>query len=184
MTAKPFTSGLVSVNDLNGAAYVLDRSAVAVAVANTTETTVYSYAIPANALGSDWALEMVVRGELRDDSAQTMTLRVKLAATTMFAGATSFGVAATQDFLVWLELSNQGATNSQKLTGRFEVAAGATAATTTGTGNINVDSQHNGVFGGTAAVDTTSSATLTVTVQWDGTPSVGLTKKYGRAVLL
>lgn len=178
---KPFASAFVDVNDLNDVAYVYDRSATAVAVANTTETTIYSVSVGASALGSNWALAALIRGTLRDESAQTFTLRVKFGGTTMYVGSTTFALAATQRWRLELDLANLGAANSQDLNGVF-ITNLNTTGTTTGTGGLGGASV--GEFGGTATEDTTSAKTLAVTVQWGGTPAVGLTKLYADALLL
>ncbi|MBC7743210.1 MAG: hypothetical protein H7061_13505, partial [Bdellovibrionaceae bacterium] len=155
-------TGLKWVN--NG---VMNRNMTAVAVTNTiVETAIYSYSIPAGALGTVSGVRLNLAGTYLNNSGAARTVRVKVmyGATVLFDDTSiSFATAAVaRAYQFSLNLFNAGATNSQKLNGTamFSNAAAATA----GTGDFTITNTLNTVLYGTAAVDSTVAQTLQVTV--------------------
>ena len=149
-----------NAEDLVRKSYVdlLDRAMGDVTVANTTtETSVYSFSISGNKLGTVGGVRLVVSGTASTlNLINELTIRVKLGATTIFTfntnnnESTSPGTQRAIKFVV--ELFNT-ATNAQRV--HFHgfwrdasVPLGAWDAY------------------GTAAEDTTTAKTLDVTVQW------------------
>jgi hypothetical protein len=135
---------------------LLDRNASNVTVSNsTTETTIYSYNVPAGLLGTTRGLRVRIRGTYTNNSGsnKTIRLRLKLGATTVL-DKTSAAVATSAtaaNFFSTFIISNAGATNSQEAAMQFLAdRAGAIV------GPI--------IMTGTAAVDTTSAQTLTITI--------------------
>lgn len=141
------------------------HSATGVTIGNTvTETAIVSRQIDANSLGTTGIIRFRICGNvLQNSGTQTGTLKVKLGATTLYNGVTpAFSANATRRGLV-IEgtIHNQGATNSQRLTGSLFI--GNPTAPTTGIGSFATTMPISGIFGGTSTVDTTANQTLEVT---------------------
>ena len=88
MAAKPFASGHIldaaDVNDLTG---ILDRSTSTVDVVSTvTETTIYTFSVPANAMSTNRMLRLTMIGDVlnNDGTNRQFTVRIKFGATTMY----------------------------------------------------------------------------------------------------
>lgn len=134
----------------------IDTDSAAVTVSNTTaETSIYSYSLPANTLGTEGILRIVVSGTYLNNSGanRTQTVRFKYGGTTMI-NVTSGNIATsatTGTFTYTFYLMAHGATNVQQawFTGTHESGTGV---------KVILDD------GGTAAVDSTSSQTIDVTV--------------------
>jgi hypothetical protein len=129
---------------------ILSKVTADVTVTNTaTETAVYTYSLPANSLGTNNRLRLVIQGEHRCQSTcdfasgDGYSFRLKYGATTLFAALVQPNKTALVPFQADFLLSGDGATNSQ-------------AGLLTGAGEGQ----------GTAAVDSTAAQTLQVTVQW------------------
>lgn len=164
---------------------ILDRSHSTVDVTNTTtETSIYSKSIDANALGVNGGVRLFIAGDMLMNTAGTMTLRVKLGSTTILASNT-FSLTAESVRGKWtLEIwfLNQGVANSQ-IMGTLFILAEQDAA------SWEISSLGGGSAGGlggsglgTAAEDTTSARTLDVTAQWSAT-SASLSFRKEMAVL-
>jgi hypothetical protein len=138
---------------------------VAVAtVANTgTETAVYTYAVPGGTLGSTRALRLTLIGDQLQNFAgsDTLTVRVKYGATTIYTGAFAVGQHADRrSFRLECMLSALNATNAQ-----VAVATGVLggATTTAGTGAAPASTIEGAHV--TVAEDSTASKNLVVTIQ-------------------
>lgn len=153
---------------------IVDRSTTPTGVASNTtaETTLYTYTVKANTLGTDRAIRLNIRGTFRIETSCTLTLRIKFGATTMWADVTPSRTAVAGVIGSWMldvTLQASGATNSQKLGG--DLYLGNLIAATNGNGDM---SQAEGAAGnlanscapyGTAAIDSTADAAFVVTVQ-------------------
>ena len=145
---------------------VLNRDVTARSVDNTvTETSIYSFSVPASTLGTDKKLRLTVFGEIRNSfGAATFAVRGKYGATT---------------FSTFSSLSNAVEATGRAIKMVFEIAAFNSANAQIGVGELNVGA--NGGFGGSAtgfgavghtiktdmAEDSALSKTLEVTVQHD-----------------
>jgi hypothetical protein len=146
---------------------VEDRSSSTTTVSNTTtETSVYSYSIPASTLGSTGALRVTLFGTYANTSGsnRTVTVKVKLGSTTLYDDVTGnpSSNANTRAVQFNLILLNANSTNAQKLAGNLMF--GNAGATTNGTGELGSTATRNVPIYGTASEDTTSAKTLDITV--------------------
>lgn len=137
---------------------LLDRNNTDVTVENTTtETSIYSFSIPANKLGATGGVRLTINGTAANNNlTNQLTVRIKLGATTVVTiGPTNNNSTAGTQF---------PATISMDL---FNTATGAQRAMAWLRWLIDPSSpvQHAGFYG-TAAEDTTAARTLDVTVQW------------------
>jgi len=134
----------------------LDTDSSAVSVSNTiTETTIYSYTVSANELGTNKIVNGIIQGTYLNNSGanRTVRVRVKYGATTIL-DKTSGNLAAnasTGNFQIQFYLANQNATNVQEAYMICSFESGA---------NVSVNFDDRGV----AAIDSTSSQSLVVTV--------------------
>lgn len=134
----------------------LSTDSTQVTVSNSvTETTLYTYSIPANQLGTDKVLEGLVEGTYLNNSAanRTVRVRVKYGATTILDKTSgNLGTSATSGtFSINFYLANQGANNVQQAYMYCSFESGA---------NVSVDFTDRGV----AAIDSTTTQSLVVTV--------------------
>jgi hypothetical protein len=177
MAAKPFASGhklaAADVNDLVG---VIDRSTSVVdVVSSTTETSVYSKVIAADAMSTDRMLRLTLKATYLNSTGGgvDITPRFKFGGTTHWGEAITLSSSATRRRIRWIvEIENLGATNVQEFEGVFSTSDAA-AASVAGIGNTT--SAYSGdvaghlhiLFGGSAAlaIDTTAAQTLQLTVQ-------------------
>jgi hypothetical protein len=146
------------------------RQASTVDVTNTTaETTVFSYAVPANELGTTRKLRCEMGGDYLNSSGVTPTLqlRIKYGGTTIFDDtvAVSSVSATRRPWYLMYSLCANASANAQCLFGFMLL--GTAGGATTGIGDIDTDEVETmGPFFNTAAVDSTVSQTLEVTVTW------------------
>lgn len=146
-----------------------------VTIANTvTETTVSTFSLPANILGTN---NMVIGTiylsdlDIRGAAGATLTLRLKYGATTLvsllFAPA---GTATNGQAKIEVYLAAVGATNSQK--GTMSLYRNPTAASGAWDGAI--------ITPGTAAEDSTAAKNLIVTAQWsEANSGDSITAEFG-----
>jgi hypothetical protein len=162
------------------------RDASTVDVTNTTtETTIFSYAVPANELGTARKLRCEMGGDYLNNNgvASTLRLRLKYGGTTIFDDivAVSSVSATRRPWYLMLSLCANGAAGAQSLFGfmLLGTAGGATA----GLGDIDTDEVESmAPFFGTSAVDSTVSQTLEVTATWS-TANAGLSLRRFHAGL-
>lgn len=141
---------------------VLDSAVASTTVGNTTdETTLYTFSIPANTLGTANALRLTLIGTILQNAAKTLTLRLKYDDTVIAtAVVVSSDSATTFPLKINAYLVAQGATNSQW-------------------GCVDAIFPMYGSAQGTAAEDSTGTLNLLVTAQWSGAhASATLTSKY------
>jgi hypothetical protein len=150
-----------------GGVTVQDRSTTQVDVVNTiTETSLYSYSVPGNLLGTTGGLRLFVRGTHLNNSgsAANLAVKVKLGATTIFdTGNSSIGTAANRrQFWLVVTIMNT-ATNAQdcEMHGHLSVAA---APTTNAFWSDSTSYGRSPVGFGSTAEDTTTAKTLDVTI--------------------
>lgn len=149
------TSGASNAFDLRYTK-TLDVSSSTVSVTNTAAaTTIYSYSVPANTLGTDKGLRLNISGQYLNNSGanRKVTITVSYGGTTMISQATPniATSATTGNWGITVYLMAANATNAQRarLDGSFEAGTAADVV-------INDN--------GTASVDSTTNQTLTVTV--------------------
>ena len=71
-------------------------------VSSTDEETLYSYTIPADTLGATGGFRLAVAGDLLENAAGTLTIKVKLGATTIFSrGSMDHTNSAMQSLTRW-----------------------------------------------------------------------------------
>ena len=137
-------------------------------VSSTTETSVFSFTIPANTIGANGWLRLTLNADIFNNTGGARNFRVRLyfgGTATIDTGNQPVGYSANrraQTYVYWL--TNLGATNSQlvQLQGSFP-GDSANGATSSGSDPPNlVYGQYSGL-----AVDTTSAQNLQVTVQLD-----------------
>ncbi len=138
---------------------------------SAAETTWASWTIPANTLDTNGLIHGIVLFDFLKNTggAETVRLRVKYGATTMFndVSAAITNNAARRDGRCEFWLCADGATNAQLLRGYW--VTGAATAATAGTGDFAGNLGNSGAnWGGTAAIDSTAAQTLAVTIQHSG----------------
>ena len=160
---------------------ILDRDLSQVDVANdAVERSIYSFEIPAGALGATGGIRLTLTGDLLKNVGSAITIRVKLGATTAMASAalTLTSVANRYKWVWEIEFLNSAAA-AQKWSTMLHGVAGAQDI-----GFLLGDD--NGAFVaagiGTSAEDTSGALTLDVTVDW-GVANANLSFRKEKAVL-
>ncbi|MCI0558811.1 MAG: hypothetical protein MN733_09965 [Nitrososphaera sp.] len=174
----------VSLQTPSSIPVVLDREVADLTVVNTAvETSVFSHSVPANSMGTNRALNLVLIGDvLQNNTGENLTLRIKFGGTTIWQDASN-AFAADADrrgFFLEIWLANRGATNSQ--IGGGVVSPQATAIVTAPTTGIAGDLGDAGMDGSpmtfaASSIDTTAAATLDVTIQWT---TAGASREFRR----
>ena len=166
LATNVYGSSLTFSTDLSTA--TLDVEATDVTITNTTiETSIYSFSIPANELGTENRIRLVVLGQVNKGAgAGSFTLRFKYGATTLTSQSiTVVSNATNEPYFIEGFLVGDDATNAQ---------LGGTRTTRDATG---VD-----IIFGTAAEDSTGALTLDLTVQLNAA-AVGFTFLMKHAIL-
>lgn len=139
-------------------------------VVNTAaETTVFNYNIPAGQLGPSGCLRLRLVGDYLNNTGAgtpTLTLRIKLGATTIYADASAANAnsASRRPFDLNIILANQDSNSSQVLGGY--ALFGAAGGATNGIGDFGTDEiQATTPLFGTAAINTTTDQAFAVTIQ-------------------
>lgn len=124
------------------------------------------HTIPAGTLGASGLAVVNLFGDYLTNSGNpTLTVRVKLGATTLWADVTTALATSAnrRAFRMMLRLANLGATNSQAVSGEIRIASSGAASA--GAGDLAVvDGVSSSLFG-VSAIDTTADALLAVTAQ-------------------
>jgi hypothetical protein len=150
---------------------VLARLTTPVDVVNTlTETTLFTYTVPANTLGTTRRLRLELGGDYLNNSGGTLTtsetLRIKFGGTTIWQddGKLHANSSNRKPWFMRVNITNLGAANSQSLGGWITLGG---SPSTTGIGEYGddeIDAQT--AIGNTGlTIDTTAAADLVVTVQ-------------------
>ncbi len=147
---------------------VLGRAVATLDVVNTiVETSLGSVSVPANALRTDRAVRLTLVGDYLNNSgvARTVTLRVKLGATTLYNDATVAlaANAARRPLRAELLIANLNASNVQALGGA--IALGSAGGATAGLGDLAIANIAEAIISGSAAEDTTTAKTFEITAQ-------------------
>jgi hypothetical protein len=147
---------------------VLTRANTLQTVVNTTtETSVFSFSVPGNTLGTTRMMRLTLLGDILNNSGATVTFtpRIKFGATTLYADAISLSTSGNRrGFCATIYLSAQNATNVQTLGGHLTLSGNGT--TTTGIGDFGASSTGDTAISGSAAIDSTAAQTFTVTIQF------------------
>lgn len=168
-----------------GGAYV--RLAGTVDVANsTTEGFLISYQIGAGAMGTDKMLRCTVIGDMLQNAAGNLTLRIKFGGTTLWAD--TFPVTQTATRRPWeiqVKIGNLNAANSNFLKATVEIGNNGVPDT----GLAQADA---GTFGmgpvsasATSTIDTSAAQYLDITAQWSAaSASLSFRKHYATIEIL
>ena len=149
----------------------------------TTETNLYSFSVPGGTLSTNNTLRLTLRGTfLSNESGNNMTLRIKYGATTLssaFAIKNGWFGAAAAAWVLVVELSGDGATNSQIMHG---IGAIDYVSCTECASTVWLNNADNNVMTkrGVSSVDSTVAQDLVVTGKWNtnsGT-SANITLEY------
>lgn len=138
----------------------------ATTTSSTSETTVFTYSIPAKTLGTTSGLRLLVHGDLVNNTAGSVnyTFRGKLGGTTFFnAAGTAFAAAQSASPRGWCfdaTIINKNAYNSQTAWGRLEITPPNASQGLYAAGALLVSAPHASL-----AVDLSLAATLAFTVQ-------------------
>ena len=161
----------------------LDATGAEVDVTNTvTETSIYSFSLPANTLATGRAVRLWIHGDALFNvvAVSSFTLKVKLGATTLYDDATVALANSATRCPVWFNfvVAANGAASLQTLGGR--AAIGSRTGTTTGLGDLATDEVNAAAeVYGTSAEDGTTALTLNVTITLDGaTTTRSFRKQY------
>ncbi|MCI0558813.1 MAG: hypothetical protein MN733_09975 [Nitrososphaera sp.] len=164
----------VSVQTSGSIPIVLDREVTDITILNTTtETTIFSHTVPANTMGQNKFLHLIIIGDLLQNSTATNgTVRIKFGGTIMWQDASgNFSADADRrGFFLDLWLTNSSATAVQ-IAGGFIVdqdLGSVPGPPTTGiAGNLDdADMAGTAIISDNGNADTTAAATLEVTWQW------------------
>ena len=136
-------------------------------VSSSTETSIYSHSIPANKLGATGGIRVGIRGDYLNNSGagRTLTVRVKLGATTILTSNTPTITTSTlrRKWMLVIDLFNT-ATNAQKVGVTFILSApGSDELVYTDPSTAGRLYEGQGI--GSAAEDTTGARTFDVTVR-------------------
>jgi hypothetical protein len=170
-------------------ARLLDRTTSDLDIVSTAaETTLYSVTVPANAMGTDRAVELDIIGDYFNNSGagRTYTFKVKFGGTIIYQDASiSITAAATRrPWVCTLLLANQGATNAQSGSGHLWIPP--STAPTTGTGAMSVTAAAPWCFlFADSTIDSTANQTFELTIQHSASnASLSLRRRYAAATLL
>ncbi len=166
-TAAKVANAIASYAPITTTPVILDSAVASTTVGNTAvETTLYTFSIPANTLGTANALRLVIIGSMLQNASKYLQVKLKYGATTVADAVTLsyFDSATTFSIKIEAFLVAQGATNSQFGTAYYKE------------GVINL----GGVgIHGTAAEDSTGALDLVITAKWSAaSASATLTSKY------
>lgn len=134
-------------------------------VSSAAETDLLNVSVPGGTLSANSALLIAIEGDVLSNAnnSDTILVKIKFGGTTLWASTATLGTTSTTHYAFFLNalLANENATNAQRLAGRCSI--GPRTAATTGIGPFGTADQTSATFGGTSAVDTTSSQTLEIT---------------------
>ena len=143
---------------------ILDRDVTSQEVINTTtETTIYSFTVPANTLGSDRAIRLTLIGDHLKNigGADTITIRIKFGATTIFSSVLNTGASADRRaILIEFFLSANNATNAQVASTHYLMGTNNTVGGAGTSISADVFAIHNSI-----AEDTTGALALVITFE-------------------
>lgn len=150
---------------------VLDREMTDLSVVNsTTETDILTHSVPANAMGTNRALDALIlmRGQINPLVDGQYTLRVYFGGTVIFEDVRLFTSSTnTAAFYIRFLLGNQNATNDQIGAG-FYGGLRETSPATGIAGNLaNADWEGTPIISANSAIDTTVAQTFRITFQMD-----------------
>lgn len=127
-------------------------------ISTTTETTLFTYTVPGGIMGSDRMLRLYGFGDMQDNDATVISVRVKWGGSTIFTSNTQPGDASTRPWYLELDVANQAAAQ-QYLLG--QLIYGASSA------GIDSNRVVDGLGISSATKNTASDQVLAVTVQYD-----------------
>lgn len=145
---------------------ILSRQVATQTVTNSAaETSVYSFSVPSNVMGTTRSLRLTWHGTHDNNNATppSLTVRYKFGGTTFHDGAITAitASASTRPVWGWAIISPNNSATAQRSHGRFSLGAATTAGQTAAiAAGHDVLSFHN-----TLAIDTTATVTLQMTVQ-------------------
>lgn len=166
----PAVAGGLSVNGFN-VPIVLSRLTTPVDVVNTTtETTLFTYTVPAGIMSTNRRLRLELGGDYLNNSGLPVTtsetLRIKFGGTTIWEDVGKLHASSSnrKPWFMRVNITNLGAANSQGLGGTIMLGG---SPATTGIGEYGDDElDASTAIGNTGlTIDTTATAVLAVSVQ-------------------
>jgi hypothetical protein len=155
-------------------------------VANTTETSIYEYTIPASAMGSNGGIRVPIPYRIANTTGNNQTIRWRLYYDdTVMIDYTTPNIASNAspyEGLAWLELYSAGATsgaNAQRAQLRLDLAAAAAVGSAAATGGT-----YNVTIGGAASEDSTVAKILKLTVTLSAVGGTAPNFRSGTAIPL
>lgn len=188
------TSELVARGDHKHAmpTLIYHREPTQLVIANTvTQTTLYSFTVGQNDLGTDKALKIFVGGDYLNNTGvnRTFILRVKFGTgpVTIFEDTSPViqTNAARRAFELSLVLANQNSAAAQVMTGRIELSDDTAPAV--GIGNLGLTNLIKAVFGGSTTQDTTAigGTPFAITIQHNvADAALDIRRQYAFAELI
>ena len=153
--------------DPYSATVLLDRVGQLDIVNTAAETSIYSYSVVGGTLGATNTLHLLMDGDQLNNAGagnDTVTLKIKYGATTMYSDTALYASNATR--ISWrmdIRLGNTTGTSAQYVSVQFLTSTRGGA--TTGNGDFNANGTQYAILSGTAAEDSTATKTFDVTIQ-------------------
>lgn len=154
---------------IGGRVRVVDRITSQTAYNTTSsETTVYTYSIPAGLLSTNRSVRLTLNATYLNNSGagRTLSMAIKLGSTTLWAESTAAaGLAANaarRPVKLEFILANQSSASAQAMTCFLSIGNVGTA--TSGIGDMATGNFSDTICGGAASEDTSSAKTLVVTI--------------------
>ena len=160
---------------------ILDKSTTSVAVATTTVTSILSYSVPANTLGTSGIIKVKVGGAFQWTAAKAATFVITFG-TFSWTGTTSntTAIASTVGWTIEFNVIANNSASAQTYSGVVTFGAGVAANATGTMTNITLSPFAVGSIVGTSAQATTSALTLGITMA--NTVANGTITKYYHTV--
>lgn len=177
------TNFIATLDAAPGVVRVLARAVAQADVTNTvTETTVFTYTVPAGLLGTSGALRLTLIGDYYNNTGTgpASTIRVKYGSTTIYSQSDNITQGANRaGVLLEVVLSAANATNAQRVSGWCDWSNSGVnnASGTAGTPTYHKSAVHNGV-----AEDSTTALAFAVTFQ-HGSTDANLSLRMHSAIL-
>lgn len=176
-TAEVVTAGLMNTHvrdNLNALLHPLALSGTTTTISNSVvETSLGSFTVPGNSMGSNGELDVLYEGEYRSLRAVSDTVRIKV----QFGGTTYVGALSTDtiplcprglllDWVVWrleIKIINLGSTSSQFLSAHWTAPGPGGAGSQTSVGTwLQINDSSDQIAHARPTIDTTADRTFDV----------------------
>lgn len=167
-----------------GFAGIIDKSTTSLAITATVATTLVSFSVPANTLGTTGNLRLMTGGTwLATTATRSLILTLSYGATNLWSATTgNLAAGATVGWEVFANLSANNSASAQTLSGHVMIGQNSTTNVTAGVGslastaNIVTIPQAATPISGTSAISSASAQTFALTVTQSGAGTV--TRNY------